>query len=55
MKINKFDVVELKDKTRGTILENNKNGYKAEIVNAYGISLGIKDITNNDMEKHYRK
>lgn len=53
MKINKFDVVELKNKNRATILDNskNKNEYLAEIVNVYGIALGKKVITNNDINR----
>lgn len=51
MKIKKFNVVELKDGNRATILDINKNKYLAEIVNAYGITLGNKEITNDDITK----
>ena len=45
MKINKFDVVELKDGNRATIIEaKDKNIYFAEVVNAYGITLDKRDI-----------
>ena len=51
MKFNKFDVVELKNGNRATILEINKHKYLAEIVNAYGITLDTKEITNEDITK----
>lgn len=53
MKIKKFDVVELKDNKRATILDNtkNKNEYLAEIVNAYGITLGNKIISSSDINR----
>lgn len=53
MKINKFDVVELKDKKRATILDiiKNKNQFIAEVVNAYGINLGNKIINSKDINR----
>lgn len=52
MKINKFDVVELKDGNRATIIEvKNKNTYFAEIVNAYGITLEKRNIISNEIIK----
>lgn len=52
MKIKRFDVVELKDKNRATILNVvDKNEYLAEIVNAYGITLENKIIIDNDINK----
>lgn len=52
MKIKKFSVVELKDKNRATILEVDRNNqYFAEIVNAYGITIDKKVITNNDINR----
>ena len=51
MKYNKFDVVELKNGNRATILEINKHKYLAEIVNSAGISLGNRIITDNDINK----
>lgn len=39
MKIKIFDVVELNDGNRATILEIKGNKYFAEIVNAYGITV----------------
>ena len=47
MKINKFDVVELKNGNRATILDiNEKNNYFVEIVNAYGITIEKNKIIN---------
>lgn len=52
MKIRKFDVVELKNSNRATILEvKDNNEFLAEIVNSYGITLDKKNITNNDIKK----
>lgn len=51
MKYKRFDVVELKDNNRATILNVNKNNYLAEIVNAYGITIDRNVITDNDIKK----
>lgn len=52
MKVNKFDVVELKDGNRATIIEvKNKNTYFAEIVNAYGITLEKRNISNEEINQ----
>lgn len=52
MKIKKFDVVEMKNSNRATILEvKGNNEYFAEIVNAYGITVDKKYITNNEISK----
>ena len=52
MKINKFDVVELKDGNRATIIEvKDKNVYFAEVVNAYGITLDKRDIQEKEIDK----
>ena len=40
MKLKIFDVVELKDNNRATILNINNKEYLAEVVNSAGISLG---------------
>ncbi len=52
MKIKRFNVVELNNNNRATILEikNNKE-YFAEIVNPYGITIENKIITDNDIKK----
>ena len=52
MKLKRFDVVELKDNNRAIILEEkNNNQYFVEVVNSYGITLGNKIISNNEIEK----
>ncbi|MBQ2938543.1 MAG: hypothetical protein IJE05_06715 [Clostridia bacterium] len=51
MKLRKFSVVELKDGNRATILDGQKKGYLAEIVSPYGISLGNKIISKDDINK----
>ncbi len=51
MKLNRFDVVELKNGNRATIYEKESKGYVAEIVNPYGITLARKIITNNEISK----
>lgn len=52
MKINKFDVVELNDKNKATILDmQNNNMYLVEIVNDDGISLGTRTIEYQDISK----
>lgn len=52
MKINKFDVVELKDGNRATVVEvKDKNIYFAEVVNAYGITLEKRDIQEGEIVK----
>ena len=51
MKIKKFDVVELKDNNRATILETEKNQYFAEIVNSYAITVENRYITQEEIGK----
>lgn len=53
MKLKTFEVVELLDGNRATILENsnNKNMYKAEIVNRYGESQDTKYIAETDIKR----
>ena len=43
MKINRFDVVELYNGNKATIITNDKSSIKVEEVNNKGISLGIAD------------
>ena len=49
MNYNIFDVVELNNGNKATVLANEKNFIKVEEVNNKGISLGIKEISNNDI------
>ena len=51
MKINKFDVVELNDKNKATILDIQDNKYLVEIVNDDGISLETRTIEYQDISK----
>lgn len=51
MKIQKFNVVELKNRNRATILQVLGNKYLVEIVNAYGITIDKRIITENEINK----
>ena len=51
MKYKKFEVVELKDNNRATILKIEENEYFAEIVNSYGITVDKKLISDNEINK----
>ena len=57
MKYKKFDVVEIKNKNKATILEIEGNKYFAEIVNPYGITIENRLISDNEVSKllHSRK
>ena len=48
-KINVFDVVELIDGNKATILEIDKDKYKVEVVNKNGISQGSKYISLSEI------
>ena len=52
MKINRFDVVELNNGNRATILDiKDRQTYFADIVNAYGITVDRKEITENEINR----
>ena len=52
MKIKKFDVVELKNGNRATIIDIiDKNNYFAEVVNAYGMTLEKREIQYKEISK----
>ena len=52
MKINKFDVVELYDNNKATILkEKADNTYFAEIVNTEGTTVDTRDIISSDIKE----
>ncbi len=57
MKYKKFDVVELNDKNKATILKIEGNQYFAEVVNVYGITIDNKLISDNEISRviHSRK
>ena len=48
---NMFDVVELNNGNKATIITGNKLSIKVEEVNNEGISLGVKEITENDIKQ----
>ena len=48
---NMFDVVELNNGNKATIITNDKSIIKVEEVNDKGISLGIKEVTDNDIKQ----
>jgi len=50
MKLKVFDVIELKNGDRATILDINNNVYKVEVVDKNGISKGIKNIEETDVK-----
>lgn len=50
MKYKRFDVVELNNGNRATILDLKKNCYNVEIVNSYGITLDKKIISNDEIK-----
>lgn len=52
MNLKIFDVVELQNGNKATIVENKaKDMYKAEIITNEGKTLGIKLIDENDVNK----
>lgn len=52
MKLKIFNVVELKNGNRATIIDiKDKNKYVAEIVNAYGITISKRVITDDEINK----
>lgn len=51
MKLKKFDVVELKNKNRATILEKKNNEYLVEIVDTNGITVEKRNINQEDIKQ----
>ena len=51
MKLKKFDVVELKNNNRATILEMKNNEYLAEIVDTNGITVEKRNINQEDIKQ----
>ena len=49
MKYKKFEVVELNNKNKATILDIKDKCYLAEIVDENGNTLGFKSITDEDI------
>lgn len=51
MKLKKFEVVELVNGNKATILDTNNNQYYAEIVNDNGIAIDNRAITEDEIKK----
>ena len=51
MKLKRFDVVELKNCNKATILEIKDNEYLAEIVDRNGITVDKRNITQEDIKQ----
>ena len=51
MKLKKFDVVELKNNNKATILEMKNNEYLAEIVDTNGITVEKRNINQEDIKQ----
>lgn len=51
MRYKRFDVVELNNGNRATILDVEKNHYNVEIVNPYGITIDKTIIKDNEISK----
>ena len=51
MRYKRFDVVELNNVNRATILDVENNRYNVEIVNPYGITIDKKYITNTEIKQ----
>jgi len=51
MKVKKFDVVELNNNNRATILEIKNNEYLAEIVDSNGTTLDNRNITKEEIKQ----
>ena len=51
MKLKRFEVVELVNGNKATILDNKNNQYYAEIVNDKGITIDNRAITEDEIKK----
>ena len=51
MKIKLFDVVELKNNNKATILEINDNEYLVEIVDPNGITVDRRNISQDEIKQ----
>ena len=51
MKLKRFEVVELVNGNKATILDNKNNEYFAEIVDGNGKTIENKNITENEIKK----
>lgn len=51
MKLKRFEVVELVNGNKATILDNKNNQYFAEIVDGNGKTIENRNITENEIKK----
>ena len=51
MKLKRFEVVELVNGNKATILDNKNNEYFAEIVDSNGKTIENRNITENEIKK----
>lgn len=51
MKLKRFEVVELVDGNKATILDTYNNQYYAEIVNNKGITIDNRNITEEEIKR----
>lgn len=51
MKLKKFEVVELNNGNRATILDNANNEYYAEIVDSNGNTIDNRNITEDEIKR----
>ena len=51
MKLKRFEVVELVNGNKATILDNKDNEYYAEIVDVNGKTIENRNITNDEIKK----
>lgn len=51
MKYKEFDVVELNDQNKATILKVDGNQYFVEVVNVYGIKVDNRYITDTEINQ----
>lgn len=51
MKLKRFEVVELVNGNKATILDTNNNQYYAEIVNDKGITIDNRNITEEEIKR----
>ena len=51
MKLKRFEVVELANGNKATILDTNNNQYYAEIVNDKGITIDNRNITEEEIKR----
>lgn len=51
MKLKRFEVVELVNGNKATILDTNNNEYYAEVVNDKGITIDNRNITEEEIKR----